>query len=215
MENKDIYLILLLLCLLLIVLVKTIYPAKFKSLWSLLSSSNYLSEVHQESKSIINRFNGILFSIQAITYSLFLYFFFDHFSGTSLTLTTFWVILGTFPILVFIKYAMEQLLANTLDTQEEMNQYHFMKLSYRNLIGLLLIPFLLLIIYSPFDKNALFYSTVVIFLLINFAVFFIAMGKLLTVVKQNPFYFILYLCTFEIAPYIILIKLGMPNRSIA
>ena len=109
--------------------------------------------------------------------------------------------------LFLIKVLLERLIGSVLSIDSIVNDYLFQKISYKNYIGLLLIPVNAFLIYSLKPDTLTFIIVLGILLVIN------AIGSLSffkrnqSVIKKNFFYFILYLCALEISPYVILYKL--------
>ncbi len=109
-------------------------------------------------------------------------------------------------VFILIKVLFERLIGSLLDIDTAIDQYLFQKISYKNFLGILLIPINAILIYS--------FSPTLLFFYISFALLFavIITGLITsikthqTLIKHNFFYFILYLCALEIAPFIILYK---------
>ena len=102
---------------------------------------------------------------------------------------------------VLSKYLIEKIISTAFDIEEFAEQYNMIKVSYRSFIALLLLPTTAILFYNqevlPIVVEILLYvllaSNAIIYLK-GFKIFQkIIIGKL--------FYFILYLCTLEIAPY--------------
>ena len=85
--------------------------------------------------------------------------------------------------------------------------YLFQKLSYRNYIAILVFPFTLLLIYTFTISDLWVYGIVSFILFANLTGIFNIFRQYQKLISANWFYFILYLCALEIAPYFILYKL--------
>ena len=110
------------------------------------------------------------------------------------------ILLGSFFI---VKVLIERLLASVFKIDHLINSYLFNKISYRNYLGLILLPVnAILIYYVDYSANLLYIlgiSVLAIYTIILLTYY----SKNLNLLKQSLFYFILYLCALEIAPYII------------
>jgi hypothetical protein len=82
-----------------------------------------------------------------------------------------------------------------------MEQFNLQKVTYRTYIGLFILPFnIILFYYDSFSRNIPLLIIVVI-LIANVLTYFISIKNYQNVIFGKLFYFILYLCTLEIAPY--------------
>ena len=114
-------------------------------------------------------------------------------------------------LLVFIffatKLALELLLSKLLDVNSFFRLYLFRKISYRHFFGILCLPIIAFLAYHDF-----FLKNVGVWMLCGLGFLYlisylILMKPFFEKIKQNMFYFILYLCALEISPYVILYKL--------
>jgi hypothetical protein len=109
-------------------------------------------------------------------------------------------------VFILIKVLLERLIGSLFEIDKLIDQYLFQKISYKNLLGLVLIPINLLLIFSFKPGLILLYIIVILLGLINIMGLITTIKTNQSIIKQNLFYFILYLCALEIAPYIILYK---------
>ena len=206
-EYQDWLTILFLACFILLVVAKILFPQRFEEFTSLLNSGKFIAFKGKENKAF-HGFNILLLLLQGISVSIFLYIVFRFFLGSvSRPLILFIRIFTAYSCLVLIKAGIEKIIGNIFNIDEKIDYYLFQKFSYRNFISIFLLFASLLLIYG-------FYPTGLILGIIGgFAIIFNAVG-LITIYRKNQnvlsanwFYFILYLCALEIAPYIILYKL--------
>ena len=80
------------------------------------------------------------------------------------------------------------------------------KTSYRNYIGLILLPVNIILIYSIEPTKMIIYIVLGLLLVVLLSGFFTTYKSYQKLILGNLFYFILYLCALEIGPYIILFK---------
>ena len=99
------------------------------------------------------------------------------------------------------KQIIEKIVAISFDIEEVSTQYNFHKLSYQTYVGVLLLPVTAIVYYIEGSSD--FWLA----FLVIYAVFLIVVSYFKTTqLHQNwlfsrIFYFILYLCTLEIAPF--------------
>lgn len=194
-------------CFALCAVAKYFYPKRFDEFVILLITNKYFL-VHGKNDEINHPFNIMLFVCQIISVSLFAYLFFTVFNPVEVAEND-WLfvqIATAYTVFVFIKVSIEKIVGNIFSLDALINQYLYQKLSYRNLIALVLFLGNLFFFYMyPPTAVSLYLFLLIIFVINAIALFYSYKnyGKLIT---GNFFYFILYLCALEISPYIILYK---------
>jgi hypothetical protein len=83
----------------------------------------------------------------------------------------------------------------------------FQKTSYKIFFGVLLIPINFILLFSVTPSPIILQMLVIVFILINCISIIVSYKTYQSLIKSNLFYFILYLCTLEISPYLVLYKL--------
>jgi hypothetical protein len=119
------------------------------------------------------------------------------------------IYIGKFVILKFIGWVFN--LSKATDT------YIFIVFLVNKMLGLLLLPFLVLIAFYSGQPQQVFVTLSLILVLSLFAYrFFFSFGPIRAEIKVNPFHFFLYLCAFEIAPLLLIYKvlLSLLEKSI-
>ena len=114
----------------------------------------------------------------------------------------------TFSIATFIliKVLIERLIGSILEIDKLIDQYLFQKISYKNYLGILLLPINALLLFSFKPSLPIIYFIIILLLIVNIVGLITSFKTHQSLIKRNYFYFILYLCTLEISPYIILYK---------
>lgn len=186
---------------------RNLYPRRFHEFILLPLTDKYFA-LEGKNYEVRHPFNFLLFALQSVSFSLFIYIVLT-FQEPSLEENHPWLyleIMGGFLAFVFIKYYFEKFLAIVLNIPSFMEGYLYEKLSYANLISLYLL-FLNVVFYFTLPITTASIKVIVILLLFFQAISVISSIKRNnTIIFQNIFYFILYLCALEIAPYIILYK---------
>lgn len=190
-------------CIVVIAILKVIYPKRFEDFIRLPVSNNYFL-AKGKSEELRHPFSILLFLIQLISISLFVYLFFLE-KGKATVLLFFQILSAVF-IFIIVKTSIEKMIGAIFSIKNIIDQYIYEKLSYRNFISLLLIIANLIFYFSvkP-DLNTLLIFTGILFL-INILILFYSYKKYRSLIFSNFFYFLLYLCALEISPYLILYK---------
>ena len=203
--------ILLLGCLLFVAMAKYFFPLKFRS-FSLLVQNNKLFLGRNNESSLTSGFNVLLFSVQVISFSVFLYLLLNTL-GASFQVSSY-LLLGRIILLhslfLGIKVLVEKMIAVLFNGDREMTNYHYFKLSYHNFLGILLIPINALLLYAFHQNRTAIIIILSVIALLNGSILLISLRPHTGLISRHPFYFILYLCALEIAPYFVVFKLVGP-----
>lgn len=202
--SNDFFTILLLICLVLITVVKYLYPKRFQDFTTVLFSFKYLN-IYSRQKKTVHPFHVLLFLNFLISVSIFVYLMYSYFYPS---LSGNWYILFyLFLFLIFyvvFKMLLELFIGNLFNIKKYINVYVFQKISYKLLFGILLIPVNGLLLYTINNTSAIFYFIVFLFLALNVASLFSTIKVYQSLIKSKLFYFILYLCALEISPLILI-----------
>jgi len=193
---------------LLLAIVRTAYPHRFDDFSSLLTSNKFMMFRGKKNKAF-HPFNILLFCIHIISISLLLFLFFNLFwEESSLNPRVVFIrIVTAYGSFVLLKFGLEKIVGNVFNMDEKIDAYLYQKLSYRNFTGLILLIPSLIFIYTFSPTPYALYILLGLVILTNIFSLLLIYRKNQSLVSGNWFYFILYLCALEIAPYIILYKL--------
>ncbi len=206
-ETQDWITVLFVLGFFLLVLAKILYPQRFVDFINLLNSGKFISFKGKENKAF-HGFNILLLIVQAIAISIFLFVayevYFEHSESAGIIFIR---ILTAYLCFLLLKTGVEKIIGNIFEMDDRMDYYIFQKISYRSFISLFILIASLFLVYS-LDPGTLTITLIaVLCLLANVIGLIIIYRKNQNLLASNWFYFILYLCALEIAPYIILYKL--------
>jgi len=193
--------------LLLITVAKLAYESRFVDFAELLINEKYLLKAGKAIQ-FENPFNLILFTVQFLSISLFLYLAFIQFDVNS-DVTSFLLYLRialAYVVFVSLKFFIERMLGVLFKGEQQLNAYQLSKLSYRSYFALILIPVNAIFVYAVHPNMLIIQIVVGIFLIFNIISLFNTYRRYEKLIYNNLFYFILYLCALEIAPYFILYK---------
>lgn len=109
------------------------------------------------------------------------------------------IYVGKFVLLKFTGWVFN--LSKATDT------YIFIVFLVNKMLGMLLLPFLVLIAFYSGQPQQVFVTLSLILIVVLFAYRFIfSFGPIRAEIKVNPFHFFIYLCAFEIAPLLLIYK---------
>jgi hypothetical protein len=104
-------------------------------------------------------------------------------------------------VFVLSKFLIEKIIATSFNIEEFTDQYNLQKVNYRTYVGVLLLPIDAILFYNANLSDFLIYFLIVVILLINLLTYVISLKNYQNLLIGKLFYFILYLCALEIAPY--------------
>lgn len=199
----------LLLIISLLIFAKLQHQDKFNKTLQLFYNNRYFLNYSKESNRTINAFNITFQVIQWLSFSLIGYLLIDKWSGFrnlefSISFWNFFIFIAAFFAgkLIIIK-----IIGSVFRFQKLQNDLIFFKVSYLNLIAIYLLPLTAYLVYGKFINNYI----VNISLGYTLFLFLFTYGLILVnnkkIIYANIFYFILYICTLEIAPFLIILKL--------
>ena len=190
-------------CILIIAILKIIYPKRFDDFIKLPVSNNYFL-AKGKSEELRHPFSILLFVIQIISIALFVNLFFLEKGKANMIL--FLKILFVVFVFIIVKTSIEKMIGAIFSIEKLIDHYIYEKLSYRNFLSLLLIIANLIFYFSikP-DLNILLILTGILFLG-NMLILSYSYKNYRSLIFSNLFYFLLYICALEISPYLILYK---------
>ena len=205
--STELYTISLIICLVLVAITKLMFSKRFQDFLMLLINFRYL-KVYSREQKFFDVFEGLLFTNLIIGLSVFTLLCYN--LSTSLPETEYLTpskLAFGIGVLMLVKILLERLVSSILNMDSIIDNYIFQKVSYKNFLGLLLIPINAILIYSWYPTQTSTSVFALLLVLINFYGIIIFIKDNLKTIKKNWFYFILYLCTLEISPYLVLYKI--------
>ena len=205
--SNEWYVIFFVLCLSILALAKRSFSTRFNDFLLLVGKSKYL-KIYARDQKFIDQFDALLFVNLIISLSLFCFLGYSTFiDSIPFNLGAFLKILLGIGSIILIKILLERLIGSLFGIDTLMDSYLFQKTNYKNYTGLLLLPINILLVFTiPLSVNVFFVIFALIFI-INLIGFITSIKTHQKTIINNIFYFILYLCALEIAPYVILYKL--------
>jgi len=204
---NDMYTAIIVVSLAIIATAKLINYNRFTRFLSLLGTSNYL-RIYFKDHHFLDSFDVVLFLNFCINGTLIGFLSYIHFiEKLEVDILMFIKIAGILGLAVLTKLLLELGIGYLFDIQKLFHSYVFQQVSFLNLLGVLLLPFNSFLIFGAPNQPILLVATLVISGLILLRGFVKSIKTYQKLIINNFFYFILYLCTLEIAPYIFIYKL--------
>lgn len=200
-ENKDWITLLFMVTLSLVAITKTAFENRFSDFVNLIISNKYL-KIYKDSSNLMSWFTILLFVVQLFSFSFFIQLVLTYYGFTFKTNWISFVQIFTFlSFFTLSKFLIEKIIATAFDIENFIEQYNLFKVSYRTYIGLLLLPVNLVLYYSDLMNKYVIISVLVTLLAINAITYLLSLKNYQKFLFNKLFYFILYICTLEIAPY--------------
>ena len=190
-------------CMILVTVLRVVYPKRFDDFIKLPISNNYFL-TKGKFEELKHPFSVLFFFIQVLTLSLFIFLFFLE-KGEFSAMIFIKITLASFTF-ILIKTCIEKLIGSIFEIETIINKYIFTKLSYRNFISLFLIVLNFIFYFSIEPTMLLLFISSGSIVVLNLFILFINYKNYRSLIFSNFFYFLLYICALEISPYLILYK---------
>ncbi|OBX23124.1 MULTISPECIES: DUF4271 domain-containing protein [Bizionia] len=209
--SNDLFTILIVVGLILIAVCKVLFAKRFQDFVLVLGNSKYL-KIYSKDQKFFDVFDGLLFFNFVLAISIFGFITYNHLT-TELEISKLFLLKLTaiIAILIVMKTLLERLIGSVFEIDFLIDNYLFQKISYKNFLGIILMPLNAIIIYGISVSNPIIYSIWAVIVFVFIIGIITTVKTYQNLIKQNMFYFILYLCALEIAPYIILYQLAIKN----
>ena len=200
-DNSDWVTLLFLICFATIAITKSVFENRFSDFANLLFSDKYI-KIHRESSNLKNGFTIALFFVQIISFTFFIQLSLHIFGLGDKNDWMQYIQIANF-LLFFIlsKVLVEKIIATSFHIEEFVEQFNHQKVTYRTYIGIILLPINMLFFY--YENTSTVLPTIIIGIVIvaNLATYVVSIKNYQNLILSKLFYFILYLCALEIAPY--------------
>jgi len=200
-DNSDWVTIVFIMAMGIIALTKSIHENRFEDFTKLIFSDKY-TRIYRDSSNLMGLFSISLFFVQIISFSFFIQILLSNCGYGSKTDWILFIQIFTFVIyFILSKFLIEKIIGTAFKIEELVEQFNLQKVTYRTYVGLLLLPIdIILYYYDSILKNIpllVLYSIVAL----NVLLYTFSLKNYRKEIFSKLFYFILYLCTLEIAPY--------------
>jgi hypothetical protein len=200
-DNKDWATALFVLSFVIIAVTKSAFENRFADFSKLLVSNKY-NKIYKESSQLFSWFNVALMSVLFVSMSFFIQLILDYMGLASrYNWILFIQLLTMCSIFILSKFLIEKIIAVAFDFEEVIDQYNLQKVNYRTYISLCLLPINMLLFYTDNLSVSVIYTLIALVLIANVLSYLNSLKIYQKFIIGKLFYFILYLCTLEIAPY--------------
>ncbi len=209
--SNDLYTILLTIGFIIVAIAKLTSPKRFDDFVFVVGNSKYL-KIYSREQKFFDKFDALLFSNLVISLSVFIFIIHKYATGGELlSLDEMFKIAFSIAVLILIKVLIERLIGSVFEIDSLIDDYLFQKISYKNYLGILLLPINALLLFSFKPTLPIIYISVLLLAIVNIIGLITSFKAHQSLIKYNYFYFILYLCALEISPYIVLYKVFFAN----
>ena len=200
-ENKDWATLLFVLSFLIIALTKSVFENRFGDFINLVFSDKYI-KVYKDSSHLKSGFTISLFFVQVVSLAFFIQISLSIFGYASKTDWLLYIQIITFLIFfILAKYLIEKIIATSFNIEDFMEHFNLQKVTYRTYIGLFILPINIILFYYDAVSKNIPLIIIGLVLVINMLTYLISIKNYQNVIFGKLFYFFLYLCALEIAPY--------------
>jgi hypothetical protein len=200
-ENKNWITIVFIVTIGIVTIAKAGFENRFNDFVNLLFNNKYL-KIYKDPSNLMSWFTILLFFVQLISFAFFLQLVLASWGYTTKTNWISFIQITTFlSFFVLSKYLIEKIIATSFNAESFVEQFNLFKVSYRTYIGLFLLPVNLVLYYTDFVNYDVVISILVIILIINSITYLLSLRNYQNLLFDKLFYFILYICALEIAPY--------------
>ena len=201
LENKDWATAVFVVTFAIVAMTKSAYETRFSEFSKLIFSDKY-AKIYRDNNHLKSSFTVGLFFVQIVSYALFILLAMHIFGYAEKTDWILFIRIATF-LLYFIlgKFLIEKIVATSFNIDEFVDVFNLQKVTYRTYIGLLILPVNAILFYH--DNIPQFVPLIIIGVSVCISLFsyFISIKTYQNIIFSKLFYFILYLCALEIAPY--------------
>ena len=187
-------------CFAVIAISRTVFETRFAEFIKLGVSNKY-TKIYKDSSNLLSWFTISFFVIQVISYAFLLQFVLGYFKGLKINWLTFVQLVTIIAFFILAKYLVEKIIATAFSIEEFNEQFNLYKVNYRTYIGLLLLPVNVALFYNVAPTALLLYIILGIIIVATVVSYLISLRIYQKLILAKLFYFILYLCALEIAPY--------------
>lgn len=151
---------------------------------------------------MLSGFTISLFAIQLISFAFLIQFFLSYFGlADKYDWVSYIRIITLTGAFILSKYLVEKIIATSFNIEDFNEQFNLHKVNYRTYIGLVLLPVNIVLFYNDAPHIAVIYVITGILLLGSVISYLVSLRLYQNLILGKLFYFILYLCALEIAPY--------------
>jgi len=188
-------------CFALVAITRSAFEKRFADFSRLVVSDKYV-KVYRDSSHLMSGFTIMLFCVQVASLAFFLQLAMDDVGMADKTdwlmFIRIFTLLGVF---ILSKFLIDKIIATAFNIEEVAEQFNLRKVSYRTYLALLLLPVDIILFYAKSTPDFLYFMIIAVILATNILTYLLTLKNYQNFIAGKLFYFILYLCALEIAPY--------------
>lgn len=201
MPSQDWATVLFVLCFLLIAVTRAAFDKRFGEFARLLVSDKYI-KVYKDSSHLMSGFTVLLFVVQVISLAFFIQLALSHYGYAEKTDWVLFIRISTLlAVFILCKFLIDKIIGTAFNMEEFVEQFNLRKVSYRSYMALFLLPVNIILFYGNSSPEFVFFVLITAILLTNLLTYLVALKNYQNFIAGKLFYFILYLCALEMAPY--------------
>ncbi|KGO87299.1 hypothetical protein Q765_06430 [Flavobacterium rivuli WB 3.3-2 = DSM 21788] len=197
---KDWATLLFVFCFAVVAVNKSVFEARFAEFIKLGFSDKY-TKIYKDTSNLLSWFTISFFFVQVISYSFLLQFVLSYFNLVKSGGISFIQLFTVVAFFILAKFLIEKIIATAFSIEEFSEQFNLHKVNYRAYIGLLLLPINVILFYNIAPTRILLYLILAIIIAATVISYLVSLRIYQKLILAKLFYFILYLCALEIAPY--------------
>lgn len=188
------------------------FRSSFRKAYQNVINANILKQSYREMTTIGQAPLNLWYIFSWLSLGFFVFLLIRHYGTSPSTgfFTTLFYCIGSVSVLILLKHFVLFFIGSVFPVRKEVQLYNFLIVIFGIALGVLLVPFNILIAYLPeeFTQSAVYGALGLLLILYVLRTFrgLLISNRFLTF---HRFHFLLYLCAIEIAPVIILLKLGL------
>jgi len=162
--------------------------------------------MYNKKDKLLNWFHIFFTVFQLLNFSLFLYYaqYIILRTGTTPYPHMYIIILGLWMLFLLTKIFLQLGNGFVFNNNRNISEFIFKKLSYLNYSGLIMFLANVILTYVIKDSQTVLFISIFLIILINAVGWFTILKNHQKYIATHFFYFILYLCALEIAPFVII-----------
>ncbi|MHA3786948.1 DUF4271 domain-containing protein [Flavobacterium hauense] len=202
-SGKDWATLLFVACFAIIAINRNVFENRFSEFIKLAVSDKY-TKIYKDSGNMLSWFTISFFLIQVISFTFLLQFLLsynDPDPGKKTSWIFFIQLFTLIGVFILAKYLIEKIIATAFNIEEFNELFNLHKVNYRTYIGLLLLPVNIFLFYNNSQHTIVIYVIIGLIIAASITSYLVSLRIYQNLILGKLFYFILYLCTLEIAPY--------------
>jgi hypothetical protein len=199
----------LLLMILFLGFAKMIHQDKFNKTLRIFTSNRFFLNYGKESNRTFNTFSNVMHIVQLLSFALLVFLIVQKWTKINEIQFEFNYldILGFIAIYFIGKLIIGKFIGIIFRFNKLQEDLLFLKISYLNLIAIYFIPLCAFLAYTEIINREIIYLSIIYILFLFLYSYILILLSNKKIIYNYFFYFILYICTLEIAPLLIVMKL--------